>query len=54
MRWKEEYIGKRMLRIELPGRRKGASPKRRFMEAVKEDMRIAGMTDDIQVWNRLE
>ena len=53
MRRKEEYIGKRMLRIELPGRRKRGRPKRRFMDVVKEDMRVAGVTNDI-VWGRLE
>ena len=53
MRMEEEYIGKRMLRMELPGRRKRGRPKRRFMDAVKEDMRVAGATDDI-VWDRLE
>ena len=53
MRREEEYIGKRMLRMELPGRRKRGRPKRRFMDAVKEDMRVAGVTDDV-VWDRLE
>ena len=41
------------LRMELPGRRKRGRPKRKFMDAVKEDMRIAGVTDNI-VWDRLE
>ena len=33
------YIGRRMQRMELPGKRKRGRPKRRFMDAVKEDMR---------------
>ena len=29
------YIGRRMLRVELPGKRKRGMPKRRFMDAVR-------------------
>ena len=32
------YIGRRMLMMELPGKRKRGRPKRRFMDVVKEDM----------------
>ena len=32
------YIGRRMLRMELPGKRKRGRPDRRFMDVVKEDM----------------
>ena len=32
------YIGRRMLRMELPGKMKRGRPKRRFMDVVKEDM----------------
>ena len=32
------YIGRRMLKMELPGKRKRGRPKRRFMDVVKEDM----------------
>ena len=31
------YIGRRMPRMELPGRRKRGRHKRRFMDAVRED-----------------
>ena len=34
----EGYIGRRMPRMELPGKRKPGRPKRRFMDVVKEDM----------------
>ena len=30
--------GRRMLRMELPGKRKRGRPKRRFMDVMKEDM----------------
>ena len=32
------YIGRRMLAMELPGKRKRGRPKRRFMDALREDM----------------
>ena len=40
LRWRkyDGYIGRRMLRMELPGKRKRGRPKRRFMDVVKEDM----------------
>ena len=44
--WRDsEYIGRRMLGMELPGRRPRGRPKRRFMDAVKEDMKPAGVRE---------
>ena len=40
-----EYIGKRMLCLELSGKRKRGRPKTRFMDVVREDMRAAGVSD---------
>ena len=34
------HIGRRMLEMELPGRRPRGRPKRRFMDAVKKDMQV--------------
>ena len=34
------WTGRRMLKIELPGRRKRGRPKRRFLDVVKEDMQL--------------
>lgn len=34
-----EYIGRRMLMLELPGRRPRGRPKRSFIDEVKEDMK---------------
>ena len=34
----------RMLRMELPGRRKIGRPKRRFTDAVKDDMQVVSVT----------
>ena len=47
------YIGGRMLRTELPGKKKRGRPRRRFMDAVREDMAVVGVTemdDDRTKW----
>ena len=36
------YIGRRILRMALPGKRKRGRPKRRFMDVVKEEGRKEG------------
>ena len=50
------YIGRRMLRMELPWKRKRGRPKRRFMDVVKEDMAEAEVTEEDTVdrnnWRR--
>ena len=38
------HIGRRMLEMELPGRRQRGWPKRRFMDAVKENMQVVGVS----------
>ena len=40
------YIGRRMLRMELPGIRKRGRPKKRFMDVVKEDMAEVEVTEE--------
>ena len=40
------YIGSRMLRMELPAKKKRGRPKRRFMDVVKEDMAEVEMTEE--------
>ncbi|XP_063875044.1 uncharacterized protein LOC135108200 [Scylla paramamosain] len=42
----EGYVGMRMLDMDLPGRRKRGRPKRRFMDAVKGDMQMVGVTEE--------
>ena len=41
-----EYISGRMMRLELPGRRSRGRPKRRFMDVVKEDMKLVGVREE--------
>ncbi|XP_051788414.1 uncharacterized protein LOC127529327 [Erpetoichthys calabaricus] len=51
------YIGRRILRIELPGKRKRGRPKRRFMDVVREDMQVMGVTEhdveDRKIWKKM-
>ncbi|KAI5093285.1 hypothetical protein C0J45_16423, partial [Silurus meridionalis] len=45
------YIGRRMLRMESPGRRKRGRPRRRFMDVVREDMQVFGVKEaDVEDW----
>ena len=44
-RWNAEYISKRMLSLELPGKRRRGRPQTRFMDVVREDMRVVGVSD---------
>ena len=46
LRKDDGYIGRRMLRMELPGKRKRGRPKRRFVEVVKEDMAEVEVTEE--------
>ena len=45
-RREEEYIGKRMLKMDLPGRRRRGRPKRTYIGVVKEDMTVVGLTEE--------
>ena len=48
MRRDQEYVGRRVMEIELPGKRKRGRVKRRFLDVVKEDMReVGGREKDI-------
>ena len=38
MRRDQEYVGRRVMEMELPGKRERGRPKRRFLDVVKEDM----------------
>ena len=42
MRRDQKYVGRRMIEIELPGKRKRGRRKRRFLDVVKKDMEEFG------------
>ena len=39
-RSEEEYIGRKMLSMKLPGKRDRGRPKRRFMDAIRKDLEM--------------
>ena len=57
MRRDQEYIGRRVIEMELPGKRKRGRPKRRFLDVVKEDMEKVGVWEmDIEnrtLWRKI-
>ena len=56
MRRYQEYVGRKMMVMELPGKRKRGRPKRRFLDVVKEDMEEVGAketdVEDRTVWRK--
>ena len=46
LRKDDGYIGRRLPRMELPGKRKRGRPKRRFMDVVREDMVEVEVTEE--------
>ena len=49
MRKDQEYVGRKIMEMELPGKRKRRRPKRRFLDVVKEDMGEVGAKEtDVQ------
>ena len=57
MRKDQEYVGRKMMEMELPGKRKRGRPKRRFLDVVKEDMEEVGAKEtDVEnrmVWRKI-
>ena len=53
MRRDQEYVGRKMMEMELPEKRRGR-PKRRFLDVVKEDMKEVGVKEmdieDRKMW----
>ena len=56
MRRDQEYVGRKMMEMELPGKRRGR-PKRRFLDVVKEDMGEVGAketgVEDRKMWRMM-
>ena len=42
MRRDQEYVRRKMMEMELPGKRRRGTPKRKFLDVVKEDMQEVG------------
>ena len=57
MRRDQEYVGRKMMEMELPGKRKRGRPKRRFLDVIKKDMGEVGAkemdVEDRTVWRKI-
>ena len=57
MRRDQAYIERKMMEIELPGKRKRGRPKRRFLDVVKKDMGEVGAkktdVEERKVWRMM-
>ena len=57
MRRDQEYVGRKIIEMELPGKRKRGRPKRRFLNVVKEDMGEVGAKEtdieDRKIWRMM-
>ena len=57
MRRDQEYVGRKMMEMELPGKRRRGRPKRRFLDAVKGDMQEVGLketdVEDRKMWRMM-
>ena len=57
MKRDQEYVGRKMMEMELPGKRKRGRPKRRFLDVVKEDIGEVGAketdVEDRTVWRKM-
>ena len=57
MRRDHEYVGRKIMEMELPGKRRRGRPKRRFVDVVKEDMEEVGAketdVEDRKIWRMM-
>ena len=57
MRRDQEYVGRKMMEMELPGKSKRGRPKRRFLDVVKKDIGEVGVketdVEDKKMWRMM-
>ena len=57
MRRDQEYVGRKMMEMELPGKRRRGRPKRQFLDVVKEDIGKVGAKEtdieDRKMWKMM-
>ncbi len=47
IRREEDHVGKRMLEMKPPGKRRRGRPARRYVDMIKEDMAVAGVSEEM-------
>ena len=54
---KDEYVGKRVMGMEVPGKRRRGRPKRRLLDSIRNDLSERGLSEedaqDRPRWRRL-
>ena len=57
MKKDQEYVGRKMMEMEVPEKMKRRRPKRRFLDVVKEDMGEVGAketdVEDRKIWRKM-
>ena len=57
LRREDEYVGKRLMVMEMPGKRKRGRPKRRWLDSIRNDLSERELsregTQDRAKWRRL-
>ena len=51
MRRDEQYVGRRIMEMDVQGRRKRGRPKQRWKDCIEVDLRSKGLTGD-EIWDR--
>ena len=45
-RWNDDCVGRKVLKMMLPGERKRGRPKSRYLDVVKDDMQVVGAREE--------
>ena len=53
LRREDEYVGKRVMLMEVPGKRRRGRPKRRWLDSIRNDLSERELSrEDVQGWQK--